>query len=210
MANKEATEYVNCLHRFGFCCLVNKPTRVREGQVPSCIDHFFVRNVEKYAGSHSRIMCSGISDHYPIVLNVSLQKCNKQIQKNNKYISKTNFEKLNQLIKQETWENVLSSNMVNECAYNFIETIQQHVQSTTEQKYVKSKDRKIKPWITEGLIKSIRHRDKLKKISTITKTHEAYQNFKEYRDHLCALIKLDYYANKFHTTQKITPKKHGN
>ena len=62
---------------------------------------------------------------------------------------------------------------VDSCADLLVKKIKRHIDLATEKKYIKCKQRTLKPWITQGLVKSIRQRDKLKKISTIQKTEIA-------------------------------------
>ena len=59
--------------------------------------------------------------------------------------------------------------------------------------------KKIKPWITFELIKSIRHRDQLKKKLIQTRSEEAVIQYKQYRNKLNSLLhqtKNNYYKTK--------------
>ena len=70
--------------------------------------------------------------------------------------------------------------------------------------HLNCKDTKLKPWISQGLIRSTRHSDKLKK-RVILKTDDSQNKFKEYRNILGNLIKEAknlYYANRIGTVNK--------
>lgn len=203
----EVTNYMNCLQSFGFHSLVNKPTRVQLGRKSSCLDHFFVRVLDKHLENQSKIMRCGMSDHYPIILNIKLKECQKII--NQITYSKLNSKKLNRNLKNENWDHLLQSQEAEYCADYLINTIKKHIDTATEQITSKSKAKKLKPWITQGIINSIRQRDKLKKISAITRQNDDCRKYRAYRDQLSTLIKQTknrYYTQKFEF-YKMDPKK---
>ena len=149
------------------------------------------------------MLFSGLSDHCPILLNIELKQ--SKIAAQNKCIERINYENLSRSLGQENWNNIIDSKDVDHCAELIVSKIRNHIERAREKVYIKCKDRKLKPWITQGLIKSIRERDRLKKISTILKTREAHNNFVQYRDRLSTLIRLiknDYFTKKLQNTKK--------
>ena len=192
------TDYMNCLYTLGFMGGINKPTRVRQGQRSSCLDHIFIKDRSDKFEPCLNIHCSGISDHYPVLLNLKTS-IQKNCRNKNKEIVKLNFKKLNDTLANENWQEVLDSRDTNVCADKFVDTLKKHIDAATEKKYIKCKNRKLKPWITQALINSIRTRDRLKKQSVILKTPESHETFLQYRAKLDGLIKTvknQYYQNK--------------
>lgn len=65
----------------------------------------------------------------------------------------------------EKWETILNESNVDICAFKFHNLLNDYIINSSTQKEINtlSNKRKIKPWITDGLIKSIRKRDKLGK-----------------------------------------------
>ena len=149
----EVTQYLNILQRYGYCCLVDKPTRFREGQQSSCIDHVFVGNLNGSLGSQTRVLFSGLSDHCPILLNIELKQ--SKIAAQNKFIERINYENLSRSLGQENWNNIIDSKDVDHCAELIVSKIRNHIERAREKVYIKCKYRNLKPWITQGLIKSI-------------------------------------------------------
>jgi hypothetical protein len=89
---------------------------------------------------------------------------------------------------------------VNKCADNFMRTIENIKNECTEEYEANGRMRKLKPWISRGLIVSIRRRDKLSKQCKRDPLNLRLQNtYKKYRNFLNSLIrktKENYYRNK--------------
>ena len=92
-----------------------------------------------------------------------------------------------------------------EISYNiFITKLNNFIKVCSTKIKIINKFRKIKPWITAGIINSIRHRDNLKKLYIKNKSYGSKTEYTEYRDMLNKLIrhtKNEYYKNKIENTQ---------
>ena len=66
--------------------------------------------------------------------------------------------------------------------------IDKHAPKTTITR--KQKKLRQKPWITKGLLKSIRHKNKLYKIFITNKTESSFLNYKQYRNKLNHLLEI--------------------
>ena len=190
--------YIDCLSEIGYSSVINKATRVVNDS-SSCIDHFFIKH-KKDITAKGIILLSGLTDHYPILLNVPLLN-NNVSSPNKKYVSKLCSEKLYQMLKNEVWDDVVSLNSVDECTNVFILKLKNYVNQATSAKYVCCKKRIIKPWITQALLISIRQRDKLRKLVAKNPNNpNLLNNFKAYRNLLTKLTnkaKTSYFKQKF-------------
>ena len=205
LANINVNRYLNSLSANGFYSLINIPTRVDKSS-SSCLDHFFVRGTTNVSGI---VLNSHLTDHFPIFLNICLNSNNKKENKS-KYCIKLNHDLLRELLVRETWDDLLGVEDSDRCTVMFIDKLKKMLDESTSSYYVKCKHRRIKPWITQSLIDSIRQRDKLKKISSKDPNNIVLlENYKSYRKNLTKLInktKVDYFSNLFEQNKNDTKK----
>lgn len=198
--NVEVTEdYLNLLSEKGYVSLINKETRPESG---TCIDHIFVRSKsENYQNIISAVMKTNITDHFPIVLqyNNITQKNIKVNNKNSVEIKYFAEKKFLQLIKNEHWYDVYQCTDVEIGSDKFVKKIKQYINDATQTKkmpYIRKK----KAWVTNGLVNSIKTRDRLfQNYIKNPLNQELKQDYINYRNKLNALIKKtkhDYFKNK--------------
>lgn len=197
--------YQSILARSGFFSYINKPTRITEN-TRSLIDHIFVRLGDKqYLGKQLTLkpflFMIDITDHFPI--GILIKQVNKNRIKNyhvDKYREIVNHKKLLNKLKKENWQEVLQTDEVQLGYDMFINRLNAYVTMCTRQiKCTNVKDQKIKPWITIGIINSIKRRDKLKRIFLKAKTQNNKVLYTQYRNLLNKIIKKlknDYYKTK--------------
>lgn len=200
--NKHVSQYLNLMAANGFLSYINKPTRVTHG-TSSCIDHFFVKNNLNMTDTViiPKIIQTDITDHYAITLSVLFPKTT--CIGNNDLINlvKLKYDKLSDVIDKEGWEKVYTIQEA-DMAYNyFINRLLSFIELSSYNLIIKSKQRKLKPWIiTMGLITSIRKRDKLKleskKIADNALLLDKYRCYRNKLDGLIKETKRTYYANK--------------
>lgn len=193
-AEKYVTDYKEILSTYGFVSLINKYTR-EEGNIKTCIDHIFLKNTSSSITSKlvPSILKTKITDHYPIALNILVESQSEGeagcIQLRN-YTEKINEAVLLELVRQESWDDLYNSGDVNYCTEIFIKTLQQYIERAVEIKRVNSKFKKRKPWITNGIINSIRKRDQLH--AQLTKSPDNIDlrdRYKHYRNKIHTIIK---------------------
>nr|CAI5854676.1 unnamed protein product [Callosobruchus analis] len=193
------------MNRFGYNNLINGVTRKTENTA-SCIDHLFIRcKDENYSKITPVILKRDLTDHYPILLNLKLKNKLTDTTQKNKLYSKIDYALLSQTISTAKWDSVFSETNAETSTTNFIESFTDMIKSCTkEYKFCKKKVR-LKPWITEGLILSIRKRDQLKKLLSQNPNNIIMQNnYKHYRTILSNLIKktkYQYYKNKLQSNK---------
>ena len=202
----------------GFCSYINTPTS------QSCLDLCLLiipLNKKDSFNITPILLTNDISGHFPILLNISY----KTKLHNKPTLPATNFnikyEKLELLLRNETWQDVCLRQNVNVDYDTFINNLLGKIQQSTTMANLKISEKKLKPRISKGLIKSIRKRDKIK--FELNKNNvQLLQQYKVYRNKINNLIKIskkDYYMcevfNKFFVNigkdlaSKINPVKGG-
>lgn len=199
--NLEVNTYLSMLNRYGFLSAINSPTRVTI-ETTSIIDHIFIR---KNNLSHLKfspfVLLSSITDHYPVMLDISHESLPQMSVDNSiiKTASKINFNRFHDLVSEQDWTSVLMLEDAELAMHEFNLIMSNIKQNSTTIVTYKSKHRKIKPWITEGIIQSIKKKDKMKHKLLLNPNIRDKQKFTEYRNNLCKIInkrKYDYYKSK--------------
>lgn len=129
---------------------------------------------------------------------------NKSGQKNEPYAEETHnkidYNKLNNLLQNENWSGVLNCKIAQTSYNKFTEILDNYINTcSTKYRSFSNKSYKLKPWITPGLIKSIKTRDKLKLKLNKRFSQELKNVYKQYRNELNKIIrytKNEYYKNK--------------
>lgn len=193
-------DYLTVLSSHGFHSLINKPTRV-QAESATCIDHFFVKYKENMLKSINPVVLTRtLTDHYPIILNIELSVNGNGVVTENQFLKKTNYKLLNELLSRAGWNDVLNCNDVDICTELFVGRLKGYISGATSVYKINNKNRRLKPWITSGLLTSIRNRDQLKKCCTMHPDNiEALNRYKQYRTSLSKLIKktkYEYYKTK--------------
>lgn len=203
----EVNNYINMLTENGYISYINSCTRVTETS-QSIIDHIFIRQ-DKHSNSCIKIkpivIETDITDHYitSIILEFKEKNISKQELKN-KVVNKIDYKKLNRLLEHEAWPEVMNCTQA-QTSYNiFLNKINTLVKKSSKSINVRNKFYKLKPWITDGLINSIKHRDYLKKRLLKNHSPELKKQYTEYRNMLNKLtrnVKNQYYKNQLAEAQ---------
>lgn len=197
-------EYLNIMAKNGYLSYINKHTRIKHNK-SSCLDHIFIKKPlhETCLNFTPAILLNDTTDHFPILLKVKTyqNKCHKNKSKKNSY-SQINFENLNQVLSNENWNDLLNITDPNQAYNSFLNKLNYCIGKSATIITLKSSEKKLKPWITRGLITSIRKRDKLKlEVNKQKNNLELLNSYKEYRNKINNLIrkvKQEYYSNKIH------------
>ncbi|KAG5878212.1 hypothetical protein JTB14_009777 [Gonioctena quinquepunctata] len=100
-------------------------------------------------------------------------------------------------MQQETFEDIYTNNNIQQTADHISHVIMKNINESTTIKTTEDKHKK-KPWITKGLIKSMKERDKLFKLFKMNKDTHLYNEYKIHRNKIVKLIselKQNYYKN---------------
>ena len=131
----------------------------------------------------------------------------------NKVIKKIDYEKLVELGNTVEWNTILNFNdpqvAVNYLIKKLVEIINKsEISNTHTTRFIK-----LNPWITNGIIISIKTRDKLKKALKKNNSAQKLAEYKQYRNKLINVIKLtknEYYQKKINKNSSDMKNKYTN
>ena len=200
--NKEVTDFLDLLYSHFFQPNIIYPTRFVDNARPTLIDNIFINNIE-YDPISGNLTCK-ITDHMP---NFSfLQEFDRGSEKIK--IKKRDFSKFNKiefledLTKKTKNQNMEPSKDID----SIYDTLHDHFLNTINThaplKLLSRKESKnlLKPWITGGILASIKKKDKFYHSYVKTQNKTWYGKYKLYRDKINKLIrksKHNYYLNYF-------------
>src|SRR5436190_24288506 len=145
------------------------------------------------------VIHTSITDHYMTAVNWKVSETHKS-SKPPSVLKLINKNKVNKMIQEFDWSPVEDSTDPNECATKFVKIITDIVSCCSTTKRISNKCARLKPWISQGLINSIRHRDKIsRRVKCQPFNTDLSQYFKRYRNMLNVLLKSakeNYYRDK--------------
>lgn len=151
--DKLGSEYLCLMTEYGLLPAINKPTRLK-----TCLDHIFVK-------SNSQIMQgliakTDVTDHCITIFGVTLSTLVHK-QQVNRHITMTDFKAVANTLHNTDWSCIMNEQNVNQAVDLFHNLISSAVQKHTQEKRVSRSQFNLKPWITPGLMRCMKHRDKL-------------------------------------------------
>ena len=193
-------------------CLIDLPTRVTS-ESKSLIDHIYTNDIKHRI--NSGILVSDISDHFPVFAIISKMKSpsnqvdNYYVRGMKKFYHENFLEQLdNQL---SLVRNSFCTKSVNEQFDQIVSTLSEvvDIHAPLRKATWKEKRLKLKPWITQGILKSIGFKNKLFQLSHKVNNQANLMKGKAYCNALNRTIKtakINYYQN-FLTRNKNNAKK---
>jgi len=196
------SDFVDTMFAHTYFPLVNRPTRVCR-TTSTLIDNIFTNNIcMNY--SKCGILTTDISDHFPVF---HVTRCKKVETQNVCYKKplineKTLCDMLN-VLNVMAWDDVLEAHDVNKGYSAFIKKVQDaYVTSIPQQNCVyRSKG---KPWLSKGLLCSIRRKNKLYAVYLQNKTLSSQHYYRKYKNLLTKLLRVaerKYYAEKLESNK---------
>lgn len=197
--NTVASEYLDGLASLAFYSAINVVTR-DSGTAKSCLDHIFVKCAD-HQDCEGIIDKISITDHYLTSLLIKTENKNKNNVKLPETYNRIDYVALENLLSNENWEQIIETQDANQSAALFTTILSEHVKSCTTEIKVKCKEKKLKTWITVGLIKCIRKRNKMSlELKGKPEDETLREKFTKYRNKLNAILKearITFYRNKF-------------
>lgn len=142
-----------------------------------------------------------ITDHYPIGIIIKQNIINRPEIRSNYDYQRTNLAIFSNLLSEQPWGEVISSDDPNTSSTKFIELIQSVYQRSTSSHPRRSADKRLKPWITLSLVRAIRKRNNLHRVIRRQPFNVQLINYyTEYRRVLSRLLKT---TKKAYYKQKI-------
>ena len=170
----------------------------------SCLDHILLKT-DKAANSF--VLDSLFTDHNPIIV-----CCDIHIKKITKIRTSFHIDKSAIIadIRKTDFSDVLTSADPEYSANKLVSIISSTIKKHTRQVSVSSKRRILKPWITPGLLRCIRNRDKLyrkvKKDPNNIDLQSSYNRYKNFCNNLLKKIKINYESDEFFKARKDSKK----
>ena len=180
---------MNILSSYAFFTCINKPTRITPTS-STIIDNIFTNTLNKE--NNSGVLYYDLSDHLPIFTISSQFKfnCTNKLRKF-KYRKESleNINALNQDLVNEEWQDVYIEKNVDKAYENFINKLTYYYNKNIPLIQTKQKRNTKNPWITPGILKSMKTRNKLYKTYIRKSTEENHKKYKQYRNKLTDIIR---------------------
>lgn len=118
--------------------------------------HVFVKNNKLVEHFETGVIQTAITDHYFTILAIPLIKHNNCKSQYN--LESINFDKIVNNLKTELWIDLYNSKNENTCCDMFYYILNNAISSATEVKNISAKYKRIKQWMTAGLLCSARYK----------------------------------------------------
>ena len=188
------TQFIDLLLSYNMIPCTGKPTRIGENS-NTLIDCIFTNFLGKAASGV--IVETDVSDHFPIFVSTDLDDAHKNLEPKQKkrLITQDRIDLCNQhlIAVFDNFENIESLD-------NAMETFCGALESSIDYFFpIQIKNRRtlpIKPWITQGILRSINEKNSLYRLYLQHKCEDRLRRYKRYKNQLLAIIresKKDYY-----------------
>lgn len=204
----DVLRYSSTMAHFGFVSYINSVTRP---ETKTCLDHIFVNRKLKseYVSCKTNRLDSLITDHYPVMLTVErrgkVSENDGDAGYDNTVRTKVDLVKFKNLLQSQDWSWVTDLQDPNSAFRVFLYTFKELLsQATRSYRVTVQKYKKIKAWITNGIITSIKNRDKMKRKLAKHHSIELENEYRAYRNSLNKIIhkqKSSYYRSEIETNK---------
>ena len=182
--NTKVKRFVDLMFSNGMISVINKPTRVAKNSV-TCIDHIYTNsfvNYEILAG----IIETDLSDHFPVFIvdkNIKATNYPDKIEKEIRVIDNDSIIKFKTILNETDWMVVLNTHDPNLAYDVFMKQFVKIYDKCFPSKKVTIKRKSLlSPWITKGLAKSSKQKQKLYIKYLKSKTFNNEQKYKSYKN----------------------------
>ena len=189
--DRNSDEYLSCAASNGFLPAHLFPTRHS-----NCLDHALLKTNKT---ATTVVIESSITDHEPVVLYLHNLKKPTNITQTK---FKTNYNTVVEDIINNDWSPILQIRDPNTAADTLVERLSSIIKNHTQEYTVPRRQRILKPWITPGLVRCIRNRDRLHSKLKRDRDNEILKiTYTRYRNHcnlLLRKLKNAYEKQEFH------------
>lgn len=179
---------------------INSPTHCL-----SCIDHLFVPTTTR---AEAVICPVDLTDHSLIMAGFSVNNYRTNPLKRSRL--KIDFEGLSLAAKQIDWSDIINRPSLEDVVSNFSSHLSDLVSNNSRFVQVSHKKFCIKPWMTPGLIRCSKHKDKLhseaKKYPNDEPKKIVYTRYRNFYISLLRKLKADYERNELNNSRNIPRK----
>lgn len=199
-SNKQTTNYLHMMAMHGFLPCVTIPTRN-----DACLDHIFIKSTSRASGA---VCLCAITDHEIAMAAIPTSK--SKMDRQPRWTTKTDFVAATRQLRAMDWSKVTNSESVNDAVTEFDRIIATAISRNTRQVKVSRAKLNLKPWITAGLIRCMKHRDRLhSKARAAPNDHvlqTIYRRYRNFLDNLLYNLKIEYQSKQL-SGAKNNPKK---
>ena len=184
--NKKVQNFVNPMFEFSTIPTINKPTRVTS-YTATAIDNIITNSILD-KDFKSAIIKTDLSDHFPVIFVIKLETKFSPNNQVDQFIFRRDFnENTPTLFKQNlfetSWDSVKKIDDSNESYNKLLEIFSSLYEKYFPLTKVKLKPkRKNSPWITNGIAKSSKRKQKLYEKFLKHRTQESKQIYKDYKN----------------------------
>lgn len=174
--------YLNMLSLHGILPGHTLPTRER-----NCLDHFMIKINKKKISAFIAILHTTVTDHYTTFMSLRKQKCTQVAKKTTTSI---NFEQALKKIHEQNLAELLFCDDPSLLTEILIDKLTESINLSTTTVNIPNSKRIIKPWVTPGILRCIKNRNKLQKTYKSDPHNEINKiTYNRYRNHCNKLIK---------------------
>lgn len=148
---KNSSNYLNLLAAKGLISCINSPTHLN-----SCIDHIFV---SAKCHAESAVCLTDLTDHSLTMVGVSIPISVKHSA--NRYRLKVDYDSIRNEVSKINWKHITHGSSLDEIAEKFTSALSNTIKKHSHKVKISHSKFNIKPWMTPGLIRCSKHRDKL-------------------------------------------------
>lgn len=182
--DKNAEQYLELLAFHGLLPTHNFPTRVT-----NCLDHIFIKSK---LDAITLVIKTSVTDHDAVMLTID----QPQIIHNKQIITKIHYDAIAKDFSKVDFSSVYTCKSVNICTELLIKVISTIISNNTSRIHRSLRNMPVKPWITRGLLRCIRHRDNLhnksrKNLQNIT-LNNIYKRYRNFCNNLLKKLKQKY------------------
>ena len=200
--NDKVRKFIDLMFSNGMLSVINRPTRISQNKF-SCIDHIYTNSVIN-SNTISGIVKTDISDHFPIFIieqGVNITTYPDKIEKQARLINDKNLTKFKNTLNERDWAMLLNMHDPNTAYDIFTKQFLKLYESCFPlKKIVVKRKNLLSPWITAGIMKSSKQKQKLyvKFLKHRTFTNEKnYKNYKQLFEKVKLKSRIQYYSSQF-------------
>lgn len=169
----------------------------------SCLDHIMVKLNESKFSANIAIINTAITDHETVLLSISNIKNPKICRKTIVYID---YNKAYNDMNHKNLESLLICNDPNSVTNQLLTALTEILENSKIRSQIPRKQRTIKPWITPGILRCIRNRNKMQ-IQARSDPHNeilkiTYKRYRNYCNNLIKKLKRKYERELLESTAK--------
>ena len=205
-SHKPTANYIDFIYSLGLFPLITRPSRIAENSA-TLIDNILTNELN--VKLNSGLLINDLSDHLPVFTVCDYVRVVRRSTKYYKYVRQVNDKAIstfNEELSQQDWNHIIGIKDVNVAYDNFIHIFTNLYNKHCPVKKLCFNDGKVvtKPWITKGLAKACKKKNRLYKDFLCNRTQLACQKYKAYKNKLTTVLR---YAEKNYYTSKLESQK---